>query len=231
MVPGFSTDAGGNIINANGSTRPGGLFPNPDQFGPNGGILQSPPPGGFQWGDVGGGPPPAPPTAPRFNVDTDPGVLNALALEQQGLGSLDAMLKGARERAIISFGDPSLADQAGFGLDPQAGAFARQNYLSGNATSARMEKQHELQRQAIINKLAGHGLLFSGDTGYLQGQENQTYGNTVYDAKQQLLDYLANLFQSYNDRRTGLRSQTQSARLQAIQSYLSNPDAYAGLAG
>lgn len=180
-------------------------------------------------------PPPAAqaPSLPQFqfNLDSDPGVLSSLGLEQQGLSQLDAALKSARERAIISFGDPSLAEEAGFGLDPQAGAFARQNYLSGNATTARIDHAHQLARQAVINRLVSHGLLNSGDTGYLEGEENRNYGNQSYDAKQQMLDYLAQLFQGYNDRRTQLKQGTVSARLAAIQSYLGNPDAYAGAFG
>lgn len=175
----------------------------------------------------------AAPTAPvrppiaSFDLNTDPGVLNALALENQGIGQLDAGLKSARERAIINFGDPALASQAGFGLDPQAGSFAQQNYLSGNATLARLDKAHELQRRAVINQLAAHGILNSGDLGYQEGQADQTYGNNVYDAKNAVLDQLANLFSNYLGNRSGYESQTQNARLQAITNFLQNPDAYA----
>jgi hypothetical protein len=181
-------------------------------------------------GDFNGFPdPPAPP--PQFNGSTDPNVLASLALEQQGLGQLDAGLKSARERAIISFGDPSLADEAGFGIDPQAGAFAKQNYLSGNATLARIDKSHELARQAVINRLVSHGLLKSGDLGYGESEADSQYGNNVYDAKQQLLDYLANLFGSYNDKRTTLQQSTLNARMNAINQFLSNPDAYGAAYG
>lgn len=171
------------------------------------------------------------PPQSQFGLDTDPNVITARALEQMGYGQLDAGLKAARERAIYQFGDPSLADEAGFGLDPQAGAFARQNYLSGNATSARLDKQHELARQAIINNLAARGILFSGDTGYLQGEENRNYGNESYDARQKVLDYLASLFGDYNDKRSGLTQNTQNARLAAITNYLQNPDAYTNAFG
>lgn len=174
---------------------------------------------------------PEPPSQPSFNGSSDPNVLAALALEQQGLSQLDSSLKSARERAIISFGDPALAEQAGFGLDPQAGAFARQNYLSGNATLARLDKQHELARRAVINRLVGRGLLRSGDLGYGEQEADAGYGNQVYDAKQQLLDYLSNLFNTYNEKRQGLSQNVLSARLSALQNFLSNPDGYAGLYG
>lgn len=183
----------------------------------------------FPNANAGG--PPSGPSMPTFNLDSDPGVLASLALEHQGLSQLDAGLKAARERAIISFGDPSLAEEAGFGLDPQAGAFARQNYLSGNATSARNDRQHQLARRAIINKLVSHGLLQSGELGYQEGQENVDYGNQSYDARQKVLDFLSQLFGDYNDRRTQLQQGTVNSRLGAIQNYLSNPDAYAGAFG
>lgn len=168
-------------------------------------------------------------TAP--GLDTDPNVLASLALQQQGLSQLDANLKNARERAIIQFGDPALASEAGFGLDPQAGAFAQQNYMSGNAQLSRLDKQHDLARQAIINRLAAHGILQSGDLGYQEGQENQSYGNQVYDARQSVLDYLAGLMNTYNQQRQALSQSVIGARQQAIQNFLSNPDAYTAAFG
>lgn len=167
----------------------------------------------------------------NFNADTDPGVLAAIANEQQGFGTLDAALKAARERAIVNYGDPSIATDAGFGVDPETAAFARQNYQSGNAVLARLAHAHELNRQAIINRLAAHGILASGDLGYQEGQENQSYGNTTYDAKQQLLDSLANLLSNYNSQRQDLANQVLQARMNAINNFVANPDAYAAAYG
>ena len=164
-------------------------------------------------------------------VNSFPGVANAVALEQQGLGQLDAQLRAARERAIINFGDPALASMAGFGLDPQAGTFAQQNYLSGNATMARLDKAHQLAAQGIINNLAGRGILNSGDLGYREGQENQAYGNNVYDAQQTVLQQLADLYNSYLNSRYGLEQNANNAQLSALQSFLANPDAYSTLFG
>jgi hypothetical protein len=172
-----------------------------------------------------------PPVLPQFTSSNDPNVADSLALEQQGLGQLDAALKSAREKAIIGFGDPSLANEAGFGLDPQAGAFAQQNYLSGNSTLSRLDKQHTLARQAVINQLASHGILNSGDLGYQEGNADQNYGNQVYDAKNSILDYLSNLLSSYNQNRTNLHQATIAARQNALNAFASNPDAYAQFFG
>lgn len=135
---------------------------------------------------------------------------------------MDSALKAARERAIIDFGDPALADMAGFGLDPQAGAFARQNYLSGNATLARLDKSRDLGRKAVIDRLAGRGMLFSGDLGYLEGEENTKYGHQVYDTRQRLLGYLADLYQSYLDRKQSYRDSLLSAYQNAYATMLQN---------
>lgn len=182
-----------------------------------------------------GGPPVPPVQPPTQNlqglVNGFPGVSNALALEQEGLSQLDANLNQQRQQAIINFGDPALAQLAGFGLDPQAGAFAQQNYLSGNATLARLDKAHQLAAQGVINTLASHGLLNSGDLGYQEGQENQNYGNNVYDAQQSVLQQLASLYNNYLTSRYGLENNANQAQLDALTSYLSNPDAYASLVG
>lgn len=113
---------------------------------------------------------------------------------------------------------------AGFGLDPQAAAFAKQNYLSGNAELARIDKQHKLNQQAIINQLAGHGLLFSGDTGYKTGQEGQNYGNTVYDAQQKALADILGYRQSTLQQQQQLHQSVIDALQTAYQNYLNHPE-------
>lgn len=196
-------------------------------------------------------PPPAPaPSAPQLPPAADPGqtertpgstgpdtlnnlpgVLAALALEQQGTGQLDAQLKAQRDRLIEQFGDPSLAALAGFGVDPSVAGFAQQNTSAGNSILAQLAHSHSLNARSIINDLASHGLLFSGDTGYREGQENQAYGNNVYGAQQSVLDQLASLYGNYISQRQGLQQNTLTARQQAITDYLNNPDAYAGILG
>lgn len=223
-------------------TPPPGLGPPPPaspHFAPPGGLGTPPPaqptftlPAGLGSTRPPGALPP-PGDGPNFNlqnlIGSFPGVNDSLALEQQGISQLDANLNAARQQAIIQFGDPALAQLAGFGLDPQAGAFAQQNYLSGNSTLARLDKQHQLGARAVINQLVSHGLLNSGDLGYGEGQENQAYGNNVYDAQQSVLQQLAGLYNNYLTSRYGLESNANSAQLQALQSFLANPDAYATL--
>ena len=155
----------------------------------------------------------------------------AQSLENQGIGSLDAWLKSAREQAIIRSGDPALAGMAGFGLDPQAGVFANQNYLSGNADLARLDRAKKLARQGIVNRLAARGILRSGDLGYLEGQSNIDYGNQEYDVRQNVLSRLSEFMQQYLDRKQALKNSTLNARLNAYQSAASNPPTGGGSTG
>jgi hypothetical protein len=91
-------------------------------------------------------------------------------------------------------GDPVLAGMAGLGLDSQDQAFTRANYISGNSTLSRIDKQHDLARKSIINRLAARGLLNSGETGYQEGEEGKGYGQNLYSARLSLLNYLSQLF-------------------------------------
>lgn len=165
--------------------------------------------------------PPAPSSSP---FDSDPGYQAALAMEQLGRSQDEASLKNLIQQRIIAYGDPALASMAGFGLDPRAAAFARQNYLSGNAALARIDKQHQNNLKAIINQLAGHGLIFSGDTGYLSGQEDQGYGNNVYDAQQQALADILGYRQNTLSQEQQLEQQRVAALQTAYQNYLDHPE-------
>lgn len=183
----------------------------------------------------GGGTTPAPPAppaaAPPAQYDTDPQVMINKLLEQLGIGTIDADLKAQRERAIIGWGDPALAEMAGFGIDPQAGVFAQQNYLSGNAGLAKINKQHDLNSRGIVNKLAGRGLLRSGDLGYQTGEENQAYASNQYEGRQKILEYLTQISQQAQDRRNALRQSVIQSVMAAYQNMGQNPQAYASLYG
>jgi hypothetical protein len=183
----------------------------------------------------GGGATPAPPAppaaAPPAQYDTDPQVMINKLLEQLGIGTIDADLKAQRERAIIGWGDPDLAAMAGFGIDPQAGVFAQQNYLSGNAGLAKINKQHDLNSRGIVNKLAGRGLLRSGDLGYQTGEENQAYASNQYEGRQKILEYLTQISQQAQDRRNALRQSVIQSVMAAYQNMGQNPQAYASLYG
>ena len=167
---------------------------------------------------------PAPSTGSPF--DSDPGYAGARAAEQLGIPSINTAMNNLISQRIAAYGDPSFASQAGFGLDPQAAAFARQNYLTGNADLARIDRSHQQARQQIINRLAGHGLLFSGDTGYQTGQEDQGYGNNVYDAQQKVLADILGYRQGALGQTQGLRQNSQQALAQAWQNYINHPEMY-----
>jgi len=167
---------------------------------------------------------PIPGPANRSPYDSDPGYQAALAQEQLGLSQLNSALKNQIQQRIIAYGDPALASMAGFGLDPQAAAFAKQNYLSGNAQLARIDRQHKDNLQAIINQLASHGILFSGDTGYRSGQEDQNYGNTVYDAQQAALADILGYRQQNLQQSQSLHQSVIDALQNAYQNYLNHPE-------
>lgn len=175
----------------------------------------------------GGMPPP-----PAYT--TDPGYQQALAAQTSGNAQLDAWLNELRQQAIVRFGDPGLAQAAGYSADPATQAAAQANYQAGNADLARLDRAHGLQRRAVINQLAAHGILNSGDLGYLTGQADQVYGNQVYDARNSILDYLRNAYQQFLDRRQRLQGGVTNALQNAFQNQLANiqagilPDATSG---
>lgn len=163
---------------------------------------------------------------PLTPFSTDPGYVGAQTAENLGVPSVNNNLNNLIAQRIVAYGDPSLAAQAGFGLDPQAAAFARQNYLSGNGELARLDKAHTQARQTIINTLASHGLVDSGDTGYQIGNADQSYGNQVYDAQQSALADILGYRNSAQTQLSGLHSATVAALENAFTNYANNPSAY-----
>lgn len=214
-VPGVSSDGPtdyGGFINTTVGPPPGSATPNGPVYGAVSPTTTQPTAG--------------PPTTQSSPFDSDPGYAAQRAAEQLGIPSINNNLNNLIAQRIVAYGDPALAAQAGFGLDPQAAAFARQNYLSGNGQLARLDRSRDQARQAIINQLAAHGLIDSGDTGYQIGNADQSYGNQVYDAQQQAL---ADILGYRNDAQTqlsGLHQQTISALENAFTNYASNPAAY-----
>ena len=157
--------------------------------------------------------------------DSDPAYSYANSAEQLGIPSIENNLKNLIAQRIVAYGDPSLAAQAGFGLDPQAAAFARQNYLAGNGQLARLDKAHAQARQTIINTLAAHGLIDSGDTGYQVGNADQGYGNQVYDAQQQALADILGYRNNAQSQEDALRNAKVTALENAFQNMAANPAA------
>ena len=115
---------------------------------------------------------------------------------------------------------------AGFGLDPQSAAFARQNYLSGNGELARLDRARQQAHQQIINALAAHGIIDSGDTGYQIGNADQTYGNQVYDAQQQALADILGYRNQAQTQKDSLHQQLTAALENAFTQMAANPAAY-----
>lgn len=195
----------------------------PPRYAPSPGEVNNPGVGAGGFSNPAAVPTPKP-AAPSNPFVSDPGYSAALAQEQLGISQNNAALNNLIAQRIISYGDPGLASMAGFGLDPQAAAFAKQNYLSGNGQLARIDRQHQLNLQAIINRLAGHGLLDSGETGYQTGQEDQGYGNTVYDAQQQALADILGYRQQTLQQNRSLQDAVVQALQQAYQNYLNHPE-------
>lgn len=186
-------------------------------------------------------PPPAPAATPTSSVPSggygggssqsfytsDPGYLAALMAQTTGDAQIRQLLNTEIARAIVGYGDPSLAKQAGFDLGSQAAAEARQNYLAGNSTLAQLDKSHTLALQNIVNQLAGRGILFSGENGYQHGQEDQAYGNNVYNAQQAVLNAILGYRQTAMQQEQGLQSQVVSSLENAYNNYL-NSGLYGG---
>lgn len=157
---------------------------------------------------------------------SNPGYQDAIAREQLGLSQSNAALNNLIQQRIISYGDPALASMAGFGLDPQAAAFARQNYISGNAQLARLDKAHQQNLRNVINTLAAHGILNSGDTGYQTGQEDSAYGNNVYDAQQAALADILGYRNNTLSQQQQLHQSVIDALQNAYNTYVQNPQFY-----
>lgn len=159
----------------------------------------------------------------QTSFETDPGYLSALAAEQAGSQQLDAALRAFQERAIVQFGDPSLAGTAGFDLDPLTAAMAQQNTQSGNSTLAQLQQQRDMNQQGILNQLAAHGMIQSGDLGYKTGQNEQNYGHSLYGAQQSVLDSLAQQGANTASQKQGLRGNTTNALTNAYRTFVGSP--------
>jgi hypothetical protein len=171
--------------------------------------------------------PPAPsPIAATFAnnpFETDPGYMSALAAEQQGGQQIDAALKAAQEQSLVQYGDPSIAKSLGLSLDPTTAAAAAANPYS---TVKGIGRAHEQNQSQIVNYLAAHGMVNSGDLGYRTGLEATNYGQNLYDAGQQLTQYLGGLSRDAVAQKQGLRGNTTSALGSAYDRYVSNPALY-----
>lgn len=162
-------------------------------------------------------PAPAPPSGNPYN--SDPGYQAALAQEQLGIQQSQAALSNLINQRLVQLGDPSLAGQYGVNA-----AAVQQNTLAGNSQLARLNRQHSDNLRAVINQLAAHGLLQSGDTGYQTGREDQSYGNAVYDAQQAALADILGYRNSALQQQQQLHQSVIDALQNAYQTYLNHPE-------
>ena len=208
-------------------------------FGGQTGVPQPDLPAGFQGGAPAGYNIPAgftPSDVTGFTQQTPVQTLDFNALLQKALSNLgysqiDNAYNKSASQLVERYGDPALASMAGFGLDPQAADFARQNYMSGNADLARLDKQRDNQRQAVINQLASRGLLRSGDLGYGLNEAESQYGNSRYDLTQGYLKQLSDLLNQSLQQKSQLRQNVTNALLSQFGQFATDPNQLIGLYG
>jgi len=166
-------------------------------------------------------------TRAPFDYSTDPGYMAALAAEQAGYAQLDAADRAARERALVQFGDPSMAGAFGIGdLNPLTAAMAQQATTSGISTLAQLQRSRDQAQSNIVNSLAAHGLIRSGDLGWRSGQNQTDYGIALYNAQQGVLDTLAQGARDTALQKQQLHTNTVNALTSAYNAYVGNPNDY-----
>ena len=152
---------------------------------------------------------PGQPANPLAGILTNPGVAAADLARQRAIQQANAYLRQGRSQALINYGDPGLAQALGLEVDPNTASAASANQFS---TLAQLGRQNERGVRGIFNSLAGRGLLHSGDTGYLQGQQALTQGQNLYNAYQGLLGNLNQQLGGY----LGTTQQANDAYTQAL---------------
>ncbi len=164
--------------------------------------------------------PPRPKVNPLGGVLSNPGVVQAGLARNQTLGDANALLRQQRSQSLIGFGDPGLARSLGVTVDPNTAAAASANQFS---TIANLQHQNQIAGRALLNHLAGRGLLHSGETGYQQGEQARAYGQAGYDATRQLLESLNQQLGGYMGTTQGAQRDYTNALLQAFSQYGANP--------
>jgi len=154
---------------------------------------------------------------------TDPGYLSALAAEQTGSQQADNALRAAQEQAIVQFGDPSLAQAAGLNINPLTASMAQANTAAGTSTVAGYQRTRDENQQNILDSLAAHGMLDSGQTGYATTRNQEAYGRDVYGGLQTALSGLNTAAATDVSAKQGLHSDVTKALLGAYQTYVQNP--------
>jgi hypothetical protein len=153
---------------------------------------------------------------------TDPGYLSALSAEQTGSQQADNALRAAQEQAIVQFGDPSLAQAAGISVSPLTAAAAAANTAAGTSTVAGLQRTRDDNQTNILDSLAAHGALQSGQTGYATTRNQQAYGQDLYGGLQTALSGLNTAAATDVSTKQGLRSDTTRALTGAYDTMVAN---------
>lgn len=133
-----------------------------------------------------------------------------------------AQLQQAIQNAIIRFGEAP-EGYTHETLTPEILALAQQNTDAGLSLVARLNQQRDLGQRGILNDLAARGALQSGETGYQLGQLGLGYKQQQYDARQQLLDYLAGVQAAFAQNQTGREYQLGQGIRESQQTQASQP--------
>lgn len=157
---------------------------------------------------------------PLAGVLTNPLVVQADLARRQQIQDANAALRQSRSQALIQFGSPQLAQGYGDTVDPNTAAAAGANQFS---TLANLSHQNKIGVRNILNNLAGHGLLHSGDLGYREGEQARAFGQASYDATQQLLAQLSGYLNQYLGSAQGANTNYTNQLLGAFGQYGQNP--------
>jgi hypothetical protein len=167
-------------------------------------------------------------------LEADPGYQQILG-DVQGASSAEKGQRNASmQRSMAEFGEiPDLSaslsalgltssDMAGI-VTPETQTLAQSLTNSGVSTKAQLEYAQKKALQGISNALASRNMLRSGDTGYNVGQQNLAYTQNQYNARKQLLDYLAGIQSGYaaaeRSRQSDLRSAWTDAYGRALEKW------------
>lgn len=115
------------------------------------------------------------------------------------------------------------------GLDPATiQKLAQANDTAGTSTEAQLEQANTTAVRGIKNALNARGLLNSGETGYQLGQQQQSYTQAQYDARQKLTDYMTQYQQGYLTAQQQIQQQLASSASSAADRQYANNQGSAG---
>ncbi len=168
-------------------------------------------------------------------------MLGPLRSQAASMAAADAAaLKAQQRRAVIQFGEainPTGNDVSllGSGFDKAINAetlrLAKENTTSGLSVLARLNQAHSDAVLNIRNSLAARGILQSGETGYQMGREQTASLRSQYDARQQVLDYLAGIQSAFAQAEQQRQWALAQAAMSAAASIPFVPPAYGGGGG